>query len=92
MNKKKYLKISFVIVIISFILFAPNVYAGRGCCSHHGGVNNNKCTTDGRQVCNDDEYISNGDSCKCNPKNYKKSDLVDPDDYYGTNPYSYNFN
>lgn len=80
----------FVSLIILLILCSThNVYAGRGCCSHNGGVDETKCTTDGRQVCNKDEKISNGESCKCDPNNYSEENLVDPEGHDETNPYSY---
>lgn len=40
-----------VFVIICFCLFIGNVYAKRGCCSHHGGVAG--CSSSGRTICND---------------------------------------
>ena len=39
-------------IFISIIVFIPiRVYAGRGCCSSHGGVSG--CSATGIQVCND---------------------------------------
>lgn len=78
-------------ITINIILFTSNVYAGRGCCSHHIGVDESRCTIDGRQICKDD-YISNGNSCTCNPDYYDEEHLVDPEGYDETNPYSYSSN
>ena len=62
-----------------------SVYAGSGCCSHHIGVDETKCTIDGRQVCKDD-HIS---SCTCNPDYYDEEHLVDPKGHDETDPYPY---
>lgn len=55
-------------IILSIILFLatlPSIaYAGRGCCSHHGGVSHCDTTT-GKQVCNDGTYSP---SCTCERK------------------------
>jgi hypothetical protein len=40
-----------VVLIISCVLFLPNVYAQRGCCSHHGGEGG--CSSSGQVICND---------------------------------------
>ncbi len=89
MKKCYYFKLLFLLIIINILLFTPNVSAGRGCCSHNGGVNESKCTTDGRQVCKYRDKISNGESCKCDPNNYSEENLVDPEGHDETNPYSY---
>lgn len=39
-----------------------NVYARRGCCSHHGGVAG--CSENGRQICNDGTLSP---TCTCTP-------------------------
>ena len=50
-----------VYFIIFVLLLAPStVYAGRGCCSRHGGVAG--CNSNGRQVCNDGTLSP---SCTC---------------------------
>lgn len=56
--KLKYL----IIVILIFLLFPNFVFAGRGCCSHHGGVAG--CHSSGKQLCNDGT-LSPG--CTCTP-------------------------
>ncbi len=54
-------RIKYAILLSLVILLPFVVYAGRGCCSHHGGVSH--CDTDtGRQVCNDGTYSP---SCRC---------------------------
>lgn len=40
-----------VILVLLFIYVTP-VYAGRGCCSHHGGESGG-CTEDCHEICND---------------------------------------
>jgi len=51
------------ILFVVLILFLPiNVYAGRGCCSSHGGVCG--CNSNGRQVCCDGSLSP---SCRCTP-------------------------
>lgn len=54
---KKCLAIA-LILILSF----DNVYAQRGCCSHHGGVAG--CSSSGRTICKDGSYSP---SCTCTP-------------------------
>lgn len=49
-------------ILLIFIMFADNVEAKRGCCSHHGGVAG--CSTNGRQICNDGTLSP---SCTCTP-------------------------
>lgn len=57
MNKKM------MILLIGILLFIPlKVNAGRGCCSHHGGVSG--CSSSGRQICNDGTLSP---SCTCTP-------------------------
>ena len=56
--KLKYL----IIVIFIFLLFPNFVFAGRGCCSHHGGVAG--CHSSGKQLCNDGTLSP---SCTCTP-------------------------
>lgn len=56
-------KKSFSLILIILIISIPlNVYAQRGCCSHHGGVAG--CNSDGRQICNDGTLSP---SCTCTP-------------------------
>lgn len=58
------MKKSIVIIIIScfsFCLIPTDVFAQRGCCSHHGGVSGS--CSGGKQVCNDG---STSPSCTCN--------------------------
>lgn len=52
----------FIIVICIFLLFPNLVLAGRGCCSHHGGVAG--CHSSGKQLCNDGTLSP---SCTCIP-------------------------
>ena len=56
MGKRKYM---FLLLVFLFIPLV--VYAGRGCCSHHGGVSHCDTST-GKQVCNDGTYSP---SCRC---------------------------
>lgn len=52
-----------VLSIIVFICCVPlNVFAQRGCCSHHGGVAG--CSSSGRQICADGTLSP---SCTCTP-------------------------
>ena len=92
MNNKS-IKIGFIFLIMGLVLICQNVYAGRGCCSRYKGVDETKCTTDGRQICNElrdgDFVISNGDSCICEPNDYSDENLIDPDGNYETHPYDY---
>jgi hypothetical protein len=51
-----------IVLIIWIFLFIPmSVFAGRGCCSWHGGVD--YCAANGRYVCKDGTYSP---SCTCN--------------------------
>ena len=51
------------VIFIYIIFFIPiSVYAGRGCCSHHGGVSG--CSATGRQICRDGTLSP---SCGCTP-------------------------
>ncbi len=50
------------ILVLLNILLPFNVLAGRGCCSHHGGVSG--CGSNGRQICNDGTYSP---TCTCTP-------------------------
>ncbi len=52
----------FLIFIIVCGLFPLNVFAQRGCCSHHGGVAG--CGSNGRTICKDGTYSP---SCTCTP-------------------------
>lgn len=45
-----------------FFMFTDLVFAGRGCCSHHGGVAG--CNSYGKQVCNDGTLSP---TCTCTP-------------------------
>ena len=75
----KYKKILYLVYIVSLIFIPINVFARRGCCSHHGGVAG--CSSSGRQICNDGTLSP---SCTCTPtyiygctdsraKNYNKN-------------------
>lgn len=55
---KKY----FVFVFVLCLFFPTRVIAGRGCCSHHGGVCG--CSKYGKQVCCDNSLSP---SCYCTP-------------------------
>lgn len=89
---RKVLKMILLCILILFIS-CIDVNAGRGCCSHHEGVDKTRCTTDGREVCK--EYIggkpviSNGDDCGCEPSNFDQEHLVVVDGNYETHPYDY---
>ena len=43
-----------VVLLICLTIFPVNVFARRGCCSHHGEVAG--CGSNGRQICNDGTY------------------------------------
>ena len=65
--------------ILFLLLFPLSVYAGRGCCSHHGGVCG--CSSGGRSVCCDGTYSP---SCTCDPPKvkgctYSKANNYNPD-------------
>lgn len=47
-------------IVLILILSFDNVYAQRGCCSHHGGVAG--CSSGGRTICRDGSYSP---SCTC---------------------------
>jgi len=75
----KYKKILYLVYIVSLTFIPINVFARRGCCSHHGGVAG--CSSSGRQICNDGTLSP---SCTCTPtyiygctdsraKNYNKN-------------------
>lgn len=49
-------------IFLVMMLFIPNVFAQKGCCSHHGGVSG--CSSSGRTVCNDGTLSK---TCKCTP-------------------------
>ena len=57
--KNKLIVSTFIVLII---IVPTNVYAGRGCCSRHGGVSG--CSDSGRQVCRDGTLSP---SCTCTP-------------------------
>ena len=59
-NVVNYKKI--LICFLLLIIFPMNVYAERGCCSHHGGVAG--CSESGRQICNDGTLSP---TCTCTP-------------------------
>ncbi|MBQ6477696.1 MAG: G5 domain-containing protein [Bacilli bacterium] len=52
-------------LVVCFLLLVSclpiNIYARRGCCSHHGGVAG--CSSSGRQICNDGSLSP---TCTCN--------------------------
>ena len=56
------MKKKLVFLLILCLLLVTDVYAGRGCCSSHGGVVG--CSPSGRQVCADGTYSP---SCTCTP-------------------------
>lgn len=61
-------KIMFYFLLTLLFLPPISVYAGRGCCSHHGGVS--YCGSNGYYICNDN---SQSPSCLCNSSsNYIK--------------------
>lgn len=76
---KKYLLILYVI----FLVVPVKVYAGRGCCSHHGGVAG--CNANGRQICNDGTLSP---SCTCTPTYHVESQII----YGCTDPSAKNYN
>lgn len=53
-------KIILILGVVALVMSATNVYARRGCCSHHGGVSG-ACRS-GKQVCNDGTLSP---SCEC---------------------------
>jgi len=57
--KKKFI---YIIFALWLLLFNIDVYAKRGCCSHHGGVAG--CSYSGRQICADGTYSP---TCTCTP-------------------------
>lgn len=61
MKNKKYIILLIILMITVFSFNISKTYAGRGCCSWHGGQA--YCdTTTGRWVCSDGTYSP---SCKC---------------------------
>ena len=52
------------LIIILFVFFPLSVDAGRGCCSHHGGVCG--CNNYGKETCCDGT-TSKSSSCICTP-------------------------
>ena len=59
-NKKTKNKL---LVLMLLLAIVPNrIYAGRGCCSSHGGVVG--CNKDGRSICADDSLSP---TCTCTP-------------------------
>lgn len=52
----------FLIILFGVFLMPMIVDAGRGCCSHHGGVVG--CGSNGKQLCADGTYSP---SCTCTP-------------------------
>ena len=54
-------KLLYLILICLFVM-PINIYAQRGCCSHHGGVSG--CSESGRQICKDGTLSP---SCTCQP-------------------------
>ena len=53
-----------LVVMILLVVNPKFVYAGRGCCSHHGGQN--YCGSDGYWYCNDG---SRSPTCRCSGEN-----------------------
>lgn len=51
-----------LICFLLLLIFPVNVYAQRGCCSHHGGVAG--CSESGRQICKDGTLSP---TCTCTP-------------------------
>lgn len=49
-------------IFLAMMLFIPNVFAQKGCCSHHGGVSG--CSSSGRVACNDGSLSP---TCRCTP-------------------------
>lgn len=49
-------------VLLVFLLIPNKVFAGRGCCSHHGGVAG--CNANGNQICADGSLSP---TCTCTP-------------------------
>lgn len=63
--------ICFLLAIITLSI-SNNVYAGRGCCSHHGGESGN-CSSNGKSICMDGTVSP---SCYCSggsSNNYSNS-------------------
>jgi len=66
----KHQKLLIIIILSIFIIYPINVYAGRGCCSWHGGQN--YCGSNNRWICSDGWESS----CSCfndNSYNYEES-------------------
>lgn len=55
-------KVVYGILFLVLLIFPINVFAQRGCCSHHGGVVG--CSPSGKQVCADGTLSP---SCTCTP-------------------------
>lgn len=77
MNKK----ILIVLLVLLCVFYKiDKVYAGRGCCSHHGGQS--YCSNDGRWVCNDGTYSP---SCRCSESyNGSSNSQQTHENYYKT--------
>lgn len=89
----------FLLIILTFSV-CFNVYAGRGCCSHHGGESGN-CSGTGKSICRDGTispscYCSGGSSNDYNNSYSNSSNSVKnivPNYIYGcTNSNSINYN
>lgn len=66
-----------VVLLICLTIIPVNVFARRGCCSHHGGVAG--CGSNGRQICNDGTYSP---TCTC--ESYSSyTETVKQTDVYG---------
>ena len=83
-------KILFVVIIL-LVVNPKFVYAGRGCCSHHGGQN--YCGSDGYWYCNDG---SRSPTCRCSggsSSNSNNSFSYQKKEIYGcTDKNAYNYN
>lgn len=74
--------LAFIIMVI-FTIIASETYAGRGCCSWHGGQS--YCDTNtGKWVCNDGTYSP---SCRCSSYD-SGTDLTDGSNNNTSNKYS----
>lgn len=79
-----------VLVLLMLFLMPINVYAQRGCCSHHGGVSG--ACRNGHQVCNDG---TSSPSCTCSGGTSSSSSrqVYTPSYTYGcTNQNALNYN
>lgn len=91
---KKILHIISIVLLTIMILFTVNTsktYAGRGCCSWHGGQD--YCGSNGKWICQDG---TESPSCTCsnNNSNYNKDsniinndNVLNLDEYNRLNPY-----